>query len=82
MSIKDGLIILLPVVDAVRLFGEKLNLSCIAEEPKAHLCPRLTLNLSKKRDVGTPSVNNTTTRDAAPESLQFGRAFSRILQAV
>ena len=28
------------------------------------------------------SVNETTDREAAPESLQFGRAFPRILQAV
>ena len=29
-----------------------------------------------------PSVNETTSREAAPEFLQFGLAFPRILQAV
>ena len=33
-------------------------------------------------DSDTPSVNETTNREAAPESMQFGRAFPRILQAV
>ena len=33
-------------------------------------------------DSDTPSVNDTTDREAAPELLQFGWAFPRILQAV
>ena len=33
-------------------------------------------------DKETPSVNNTTDREIAPESMQFGRDFPRILQAI
>ena len=80
--IKDGFSILLPASDAVRLFGNKLKLSRIAAVPQAHLHPRLILNLPAKSGVGTPSVNSTTNREAAPESLQFGRASPYILQVV
>ena len=80
--IKDGFSILLPAEDAMRLFGEKLKLSCIAAVPQAHRCPRLILNLSAQPDSNTLSVNETTDREAAPELLQFGRAFPRILQVV
>ena len=44
--------------------------------------PRLILNLSAPPDKETPSVNNMTDREIAPESMQFGRAFPRILQAI
>ena len=50
--------------------------------PHAHCCPRLILNLSAQPDSDTPSVNETTNRESAPELLQFGRTFPRILQAV
>ena len=81
--IKDGFSILLPpAADAMRLFGEKLKLSCIAAVPQAHRRPHLILNLSAQPDSNTLSVNETTNRDAAPESLQFGQAFPQILQAV
>ena len=63
-------------------FGERSKLSCIAVVPQAHCRPRLILNLSVQPISGTPSVDETTDREAAPESLQFGRAFPRILQAV
>ena len=33
-------------------------------------------------DSDTPGVNETTDREATPESLQFGRSFPCILQAV
>ena len=72
----------LPAADAMRLFGEKLKLSRIAAVPQAHRRPRLILNLLAQPDSNTLSVNETTDREAAPESLQFGRAFPRILQAV
>ena len=80
--IKDGLSILLPAADAMRLFGDKLKLSRIAAVPQAHRRPRLILNLSAQPDLNTLSVNETTDREAAPESLQFGQAFPLILQAV
>ena len=67
--IKDGFSILLPAVDAVRLFGDDMKLSCIAAVHQAHLHPRLILNLLEKPDVCTPSVNDTTNREAAPELL-------------
>ena len=58
----------------MRLFGEKLKLSRIAAVPQVHRRPRLILNLSAQPDSNTLSVNETTDREAAPESLQFGRA--------
>ena len=50
--------------------------------PQAHLCLRLILNLSAQPDSNTLSVNETTNREAVPESLQFGRASPHILQVV
>ena len=64
------------------MFGEKLKLSCIAEVPQAHCRPRLILNLLVHPDSNTPRVNKTTHSEAAPELLQFRRAFPCILQAV
>ena len=81
-KIKDGFRILLPVADVIRLFGERLDISRIAAVPQAHLRPRLIFNILAHPDSGTPSVNDTTDREAAPESLQFFLAFPRILQAV
>ena len=80
--IKDGFSILLPVAYGIRLFGEKLKLSLIAAMPRAHHRPRLILNLLEQPDSDTPSVNDTTDREAAPESLKFGMASPRILQVV
>ena len=80
--IKDGFSILLPEADAIRLFGEKLKLSRIAAVPLAHRHLRLILNLSAHPDANTPSINESTNREAGPESLQFGRSSPRILQAV
>ena len=80
--IQDGFSILLSAEDAVRLFGEQLKLSRIAAVPQAQRRPRLILNLSAPPDKETPSVNDTTDREIAPESMQFGRAFPRILQAI
>ena len=66
----------------MRLFGENLKLSRIVEVPQAHRRPRLIFNLLEKPDVGTPSVNNNTDREATLELLQFWRVLPRILQAV
>ena len=63
----------------MRLFGEKLKLSCIAVVPQAHRRLCLILNLSAQPDSNTLSVNETTDREATLESLQFGWAFPRIL---
>ena len=80
--IKDGFSILLPAVDAMLLFEKSLKLSHIAAVPQAHYRPCLVLNLSAQPDSNTLSVNETIDREAASESLQFGRAFPRILQAI
>ena len=80
--IKYGFSILLLAADVVQVFGERLKMSRIAAVPQAHLRLRLILNLSAQPDSDTPSVNDTTDREVVPESLQFGRAFPRILQAV
>ena len=53
--------------DAIRLFGERLKLSHIAAVTQAHLRPRLILNLLVQPDSDTPSVNDTTAREAALE---------------
>ena len=66
----------------MRLFGKRLKFIHIAAVPQAHRRLRLILNLSAQPDSNTLSVNETTNREAAPELLQFGRAFPRILQAV
>ena len=81
-KIKDGFGILFPAANAIRLFGERLKLSCIAGVPQAHRRPRLVFNLSAQTDSEIPSTNETTDKEAAPKSLQFGWAFPRILQAV
>ena len=66
----------------VRLFRENLKLYQIAAVPQKHRRPQLILNLSKQPDEGTLSVNESTVRYIAPDSMQFGRAFPRILQVV
>ena len=63
--IKYGFGILLSMADSVRLFVNKLNLSRIVVVPQAHFRPRMILNLSAKPDVGTPSFNDTTNKEAA-----------------
>ena len=73
--IKDGFSILLPAADVIRLFGERLKLSCIAAVPQAHCRPHLIINLLVQPDSDMPSVNETIYREAALESLQFGRSF-------
>ena len=66
----------------MRLFGERLKLSRIAEVPQAYRRPRLILKLLTHPDSYTLSVNETIDREAALQLLQFGRAFPCILQAV
>ena len=81
-KVQDIFSILLPAADAVCIFGEKHKIYCIMEVPQAHLRQHLILNLLTKPDKGTPSINNTTNRDVALESMQFGRDSSCILQAI
>ena len=64
------------------MFGEHLKYSRIAAVPQDQHRPRQILNLLAAPDKETPSVNNTTDREIAPESMQFGRAFPRIIQAI
>ena len=80
--VEDGIGILLPEVDAVRLFGGELKLSWIADVPQEHQRPRLVLNLLTQPDEGTPSVNETTDSDIAPDSMQFGCTLPHILQSI
>ena len=67
--IKDGFSILLPAADVMRLFGERLKLSCITAVPQAHRHPRLILNLLAQPVSDTLSVNETTDKEAAPDLL-------------
>ena len=80
--IKDGFNILLPVVDIIRLFGEKLKLFRVAKVIQAHHRLHLILNLSAHPDANKPSVNESTDRETTPDLLQFGRASPHTLQAV
>ena len=80
--VQDCFSVLLPVADAVRIFGEKIKLSHITEVPQAHLRPWLILNMSENPDKVTPSVDFITDREVAPELMQFGRSFPRILQDI
>ena len=64
------------------MFIEKLKISCIAAVHQSQRHPRLILNLSAPSEKEDPSVNDTTYREIAPESMQFGRAFPRILQEI
>ena len=80
--VQDGFSILLFTEGAVQLFREKLKLSCIAAVPQAHHRPCLILNFLNQTNKETPSVNGTTDRDIDPESMQFGRDFLPILQAI
>ena len=57
------------MLDIVRVIGYKLKLSCIAEPPQDHSRLRLIINLSKKTNEGTPSVNDTPDMEVAPESI-------------
>ena len=66
----------------MRFWGDNLKLSCIATVPKEHHRPRLILNLLLQPNEGMTSINDTIDREFAPESMQFGRAFPRILQAI
>ena len=60
--INDGFSILLPAADAIRLFGEKLNLYCIAAVHQVHFRLRLIVNLSAQPELDTPRANDTTDR--------------------
>ena len=80
--VQDGFSILLPMADALSMFRDNLNISCITEFPQAHFQPRLILNLLAKPNYGTPSVNDTTDREVALELMKFGQAFPCILQAI
>ena len=68
--------------DTVRLFWENLKLSWIAAVPQEHQRPQIILNFSAQPDNRAPSVNETTVREIAPESMKFVHAFPRILQAI
>ena len=64
--VRYGFSILLPVADAVGLFGDNLKLSWIAAIPQEHQRTWLILNFSAQPDEGTSSVNETTVRESAP----------------
>ena len=81
-QVQDGFSILLSAKYAVKLFGEKLKLSHISAVPQSQRHPRLILNLSAPSEKEDPSVDDTTYREIAPESMQFQRAFPRILKAI
>ena len=80
--VQDGFSTLFSKADVVRIFGKNLKLSRIAAVPQEHRRPRLILNLLAQPNKGMQSVNDTTVREIAPESMQFGCAFSHILQAI
>ena len=79
---QEGFSILHLAADLIRLFGENLKHSCIAAVPQSHYWPRLILGLLAQPGSDTPSINETTDREAAQDSMQFGRAFLYTLQAI
>ena len=66
----------------MQLFVERLKLSRITAVPQTHCRSRQILNLLAQPDSDNLSVNETTNREAAPESLQLGWSFPPILQVV
>ena len=71
--IKYGFSIFLLAEDAIILFEKKLKLSCITEVPHSYRRPGLILNLLSHSDSDTLIVYENTDRQAALESLHFGR---------
>ena len=69
--VQDGFIILLPVEDAVQIFGENLKLSCITTLPHTRHQPCLILNLLEKPDEGIPGINSTNDTEITLWSMQF-----------
>ena len=69
---QGGFSILLTAEEVLRVLVEKLKISRIAVLPHSHRQQRLILNLSAQPDRVTSSVNDTTDKDIAPESMQFG----------
>ena len=80
--VQDGFIFLLSTADMLWAFLEVLNLSRISDIPQEYLRPRLILNLSENPNTVPTSFNDTMDREVSPESMKFGRAFSRIIQAI
>ena len=80
--VRDRFSILLPAADAVRVFGENLKSYQIEVVPQEHRRPQIIMKLFPQPDKGMASVNETTVRESAPEYMQFGRAFPRILQEI
>ena len=68
-KVQYGFSTLLPTEDEVHMFGENLKLSYIVAVPQVQHQPRLIRNFSAKPDGGMPSVNGTTDRELAPESM-------------
>ena len=79
---KYGFSILLSAADTVRVLGENLKLSRIATVPKEYRRTRLIINMLAQPEERTPTVNETTVREIAPELMQFVRAFLHILQVI
>ena len=63
--VKDGFSILLSEVDTVRLFGDNLNLSRIAEVPQDQRRLHFILNLLVQPNEGTSSANENTDREVS-----------------
>ena len=81
-SVQYGFSILLPVNDAVRVFGDQLKLSCVVAVPQSYRQWRLILNMLANTDEGTLSVRDTAYRWVTLESMHIFRAFPRILKAI
>ena len=80
--VRDEFSIIFTDTYAVSLFGDTLKLSHIEMVSQEHHRPHLILNLPAQPDEGTPGVNDTTDREVVLESIKFGRAFPRTLQAI
>ena len=79
---RGGFSILLPTADLVGVSKKKLKLYQITAPPQEHFQPLLILILSEKTNEGTTIVNGTADKEVALESVQFGRTFPCIFQAI
>ena len=80
--VQDGFIIFFSLAYEVRLFRENLKLYRITDIPQDHHRPHLILNLSTNSYEGTPNINDTTDREVAPESMEYGRSYPYLLQYI
>ena len=77
-----GFIIIILVDVALLVFDDRIHISCFASMDQANRKPRLICNSSAAPDDVTPTVNVSTNKSTAPNSMQFGAYLPRFLQNI